>query len=205
MKFGERLKRRRQELKMSAEELGKIIGKNRATIYRYEKGDIENVPVDVVEPLAKALDTTPTWIMGWDHIADRTDDELKNNDVDVKFVGSVGEVIKSLRMMKNISLEEFSDETGVPVDKLKRYETGESNIPKRVMENLADFLNVTVEDLTSANITVNKIHIAYVSNSPTHVRHLKLWYDAVGDVVLEDEEIEKIIEYAKFLLYLRDE
>lgn len=205
MKFGERLKQRRRELKISAEELAKIIGKNRATIYRYEKGDIESVPIDVVEPLAKALDTTPAWIMGWDSETDRADGQTGNNNVDVQFIGSVGKVIKSLRMMRNISLEEFSDETGIPADELKRYETGESHIPKSVMETLAVFLNVTVEDLTSANITVNKTHIAYVSNSPTHVRHLKLWYDAVGDVVLKDEEVEKIIEYAKFLLYLRDE
>lgn len=205
MKFGERLKQRRRELKISAEELAKIIGKNRATIYRYEKGDIESVPIDVVEPLAKALDTTPAWIMGWDSETDRSDGQTGNNNVDVQFIGSVGKVIKSLRMMRNISLEEFSDETGIPADELKRYETGGSHIPKSVMETLAVFLNVTVEDLTSANITVNRTHIAYVSNSPTHVRHLKLWYDAIGDVVLKDEEIEKIIEYAKFLLYLRDE
>lgn len=204
MKFGERLKQRRQELKMSAEELAKIIGKNRATIYRYEKGDIESVPIDVLEPLAKALDVTPSWIMGWDSETEHTDNQTGNNDIDVQFVGSVGEIIKSLRMMRNISLEEFSNETGIPADELKRYETGESNIPESVIETLADFLNVTVEDLTSANITVNRTHMAYVSNSPTHVRHLKLWYEAIGDVVLKDEELEKIIEYAKFLLSLRD-
>ena len=205
MKFGERLKQRRLELKMSAEELAKTIGKNRATIYRYEKGDIESVPIDVLEPLANALDITPAWLMGWDSETDSTDNETGNNDIDVQFIGSVGKVVKSLRMMRNLSLEEFSDETGIPVEELKRYETGESHIPQSVMETMADFLNVTVEDLTSANITVNRTHIAYVSNSPTHVRHLKLWYDAIGDVVLKDEEIEKIIEYAKFLLSLRDE
>lgn len=66
MKFCERLKERRHDLKISADELGKMIGKNRATIYRYEKGDIESVPTDILEPLAAALDTTPTWLMGWD-------------------------------------------------------------------------------------------------------------------------------------------
>lgn len=66
MDFCKRLKQRRQDVGISAEELGKMIGKNRATIYRYEKGDIESVPTDIIEPLAAALETTPTWLMGWD-------------------------------------------------------------------------------------------------------------------------------------------
>lgn len=68
MEFCERLKRRRRDLGISADELGKMIGKNRATIYRYEKGDIESVPTDILEPLAAALETTPTWLMGWDNV-----------------------------------------------------------------------------------------------------------------------------------------
>ena len=66
MDFCKRLKQRRHDLCISADELGKMIGKNRATIYRYEKGDIESVPTDILEPLATALETTPTWLMGWD-------------------------------------------------------------------------------------------------------------------------------------------
>ena len=42
-----------------------MLNKNRATIYRYENGDIENMPIDVLEPLAKALNTTPAYLMGW--------------------------------------------------------------------------------------------------------------------------------------------
>lgn len=48
---------------MSVDDLAAKLGKNRATIYRYEKGDIENLPLDVLEPLAKALETTPGYLM----------------------------------------------------------------------------------------------------------------------------------------------
>ena len=41
------------------------IGKSRATIYRYENGDIESLPTTILEPLAKALNTTPADLMGW--------------------------------------------------------------------------------------------------------------------------------------------
>ena len=65
MSIGLRIKSRRKELKMSADELGKRLGKDRSTIYRYEKGDIENLPLDILEPIAEALETTPQYLMGW--------------------------------------------------------------------------------------------------------------------------------------------
>ena len=74
MKIGDRIKIRRKHLKMSADELGRRLGKDRSTIYRYEKGDIENMPLDILEPIAVALETTPQYLMGWEQ-------EQKNNDI----------------------------------------------------------------------------------------------------------------------------
>ena len=74
MTIGKRIKERRKELKMSADELAKRLGKDRSTIYRYEKGDIENLPLDILEPIAQALETTPQYLMGWEKVQ-------KNNDI----------------------------------------------------------------------------------------------------------------------------
>lgn len=65
MNTGDRIKQRRIELGLSVDDLAEKIGKSRATIYRYENGDIENIPTPILEPLAKALDTTPADLMGW--------------------------------------------------------------------------------------------------------------------------------------------
>lgn len=201
MIIGQKIKNLRKHLNMSVDELAEKLGKNRATIYRYERGDIENLPLDVLEPLANALDTTPAYLMGWDE-KESTDSPKQN--LNINLVDTIGNTIKQLRLERSLTLEEFSNETGIPVEELKSYEDGKRQIPKSIIETLANFLNVTVDDLTSANITVNGTHMAYVSNSRTHVRHLKIWYGAIGDTVLKDEELYKIIEYAKFLLYLRD-
>lgn len=68
MTTGERIKSRRKELGMSAEQLADILNVSAATIYRYEKGDIEKVPAKSLPLLAKALLTTPQYLMGWsDH------------------------------------------------------------------------------------------------------------------------------------------
>ena len=66
MTIGNRIKERRIELGLSADDLADRIGKSRATVYRYENGDIENMPTTVLEPLAKALETTPADLMGWE-------------------------------------------------------------------------------------------------------------------------------------------
>lgn len=67
MNIGERIKLRRKQLKMSADDLAEKLGKNRATIYRYEKNEIENMPYDVIEPLAKALNVSPAYLLGWEN------------------------------------------------------------------------------------------------------------------------------------------
>lgn len=72
MTVGDRIKLRRKELGMSADKLGEVIGKNRATVFRYENGAIEKMPIDVIEPIAEALLTTPGYLMGWENNEEKT-------------------------------------------------------------------------------------------------------------------------------------
>lgn len=64
--ISDRIRARREELGLSVAELAKRLGKNRATVYRYESNYIEDMPSSVLEPLAKALQTSPAYLMGWD-------------------------------------------------------------------------------------------------------------------------------------------
>ena len=66
MDIGSRIKTRRKQLNMTADTLGEAIGKNRSTIYRYETGEIENMPVTLIPLLAEALRTTPAYLMCWE-------------------------------------------------------------------------------------------------------------------------------------------
>lgn len=65
MNIGKRIKERRKELSLSVDDVAKALGKNRATVYRYESNDIENLPITVLEPLSSILNTTPEYLMGW--------------------------------------------------------------------------------------------------------------------------------------------
>ena len=44
---------------MSVDELAMRVGKDRSTIYRYENGDIGNMPLELVSPMVEALKMTP--------------------------------------------------------------------------------------------------------------------------------------------------
>lgn len=66
MTIGERIKELRRAKGISVDKLAEAIGKDRATIYRYESKAIEDMPTSILEPLAKALGTTPAYLMGWE-------------------------------------------------------------------------------------------------------------------------------------------
>lgn len=72
MTTGERLRVLRKQLGISADDVAKALNVSRATIFRYEKGDIEKVPGSKLEPLAKVLHTTPAYLMGWEEPSSET-------------------------------------------------------------------------------------------------------------------------------------
>lgn len=66
MKLADRIKYKRNQLGKTLEEVGQMVGVTKATIQRYENGNIQNIPSDKIELLASALNTTPAYLMGWE-------------------------------------------------------------------------------------------------------------------------------------------
>ena len=64
MNIGERIKKLRKEKGLSVDYIAEKLGKNRATVYRYESSEIENLPYPILVPLADILGTTPMYLMG---------------------------------------------------------------------------------------------------------------------------------------------
>ncbi len=77
MNVGQRIKQRRKELNLGVEDIAKKLNKNKATIYRYESNEIENLPITILEPLSEILETTPSYLMGWDEI-DKSNEKKSN-------------------------------------------------------------------------------------------------------------------------------
>lgn len=73
MTIGERIRRRREELELSQEELAQRLGyKSRSSINKIER-EASGLPQPKIAAIAAALNTTPSYIMGWE-------EELKKND-----------------------------------------------------------------------------------------------------------------------------
>lgn len=66
MDFKDKIKFNREKLGYTLEELSKLVGVSAPTIQRYESGEIKNVRRDKIAKLAKALDVTPSYLMGWE-------------------------------------------------------------------------------------------------------------------------------------------
>lgn len=66
MNLGHRIKKRREELNISQEALAKRLGyKSRSSINKIELG-LNDVTQSRIVAIAKALDTTPAYLMGWE-------------------------------------------------------------------------------------------------------------------------------------------
>lgn len=70
MTKGERIKNRRIQLGMSQIELAERISVTKQNMYKYENDIITNIPSDKIEMIARELDTTPAYIMGWESDAE---------------------------------------------------------------------------------------------------------------------------------------
>lgn len=72
MTIGERIAKRREELNITQTQLAKKLGyKDRTSISKMEKAD--NMGLDRVEKVAKALNCEPSYLMGWEDVPDVAD------------------------------------------------------------------------------------------------------------------------------------
>ena len=69
MTVGDRIKLRRESLGVSQVSLADTIGEKKQTLYKYETNKITNIPIENIERIASALNTTPAYLMGWEDSA----------------------------------------------------------------------------------------------------------------------------------------
>lgn len=68
---GSRIRECRIAAGLSVEEMADRIGKNRATVYRYEKDEVD-MPLPVVSQLADVLNVSPAYLMGWEEDSEKS-------------------------------------------------------------------------------------------------------------------------------------
>ena len=71
MKMNDKIKNRREELGLTLQEVGDYIGVSKATVQRYESGEIKNLKLVIIEKLTQVLKINPSYLMGWESEDDR--------------------------------------------------------------------------------------------------------------------------------------
>lgn len=64
MSKGDRIREMRKKRGFSASQLGRMIGKDRATVYRYENGSFEKIDAETMRALSRALGTSVEYLIG---------------------------------------------------------------------------------------------------------------------------------------------
>jgi transcriptional regulator with XRE-family HTH domain len=114
----ERIKKRREELGISADILAEKIGVSRSTMFRYESGSIEKVDINKLALIAIALSTTVHYLMGWDD--DKSSDEIKklatesDDELDAELIRLLGKISQArkpeaIRYLQYLSSAEEQD------------------------------------------------------------------------------------------------
>jgi transcriptional regulator with XRE-family HTH domain len=67
-KMAQRIKDLRQARGLTLEQVADVVGVGKSTVRKWETGMIANMRRDKIASLAKALGTTPAYLMGWEEI-----------------------------------------------------------------------------------------------------------------------------------------
>lgn len=119
MMVGKRIKSRRIALGLSVDEVAAKLNKNRATVYRYESSEIENLPTTVLEPLADILQTTPAYLMGWED--DPIDYDNYVGYIHPHFNGDARKQIAFEKAVDESAQQELAEEFKRGQEHLKKY------------------------------------------------------------------------------------
>lgn len=109
--FRTRMKETRERKGITLKELAEESGCKEATMQRYESGNgIKTVPYEVITTIAKCLDVSPAFLMGWDKPQKETGNLLADIAGDLKLMSYI-EKIKKLPSKERQEVYNFIDFT----------------------------------------------------------------------------------------------
>lgn len=113
-KIREALYKARINKGLSAEKLAQLVGVSKTTIYRYEKGQIEKMPMQILTKLASVLNISPAFIAGLDPEPSLSK-TISNNKINIlpskiRLVPVVGEIACGEPITANENIEDYLQE-----------------------------------------------------------------------------------------------
>lgn len=190
MTAGQRMKEKRKELGLSAEFIADKLGVSPATIYRYEKGDIEKIPGNILEQISKILKTTPAYLMGWE-----PDDASR---------------IRMAREVSGFTQKKLAQQIGVSVATLDAWERGYARPRKADFDALAAALDMSpysLYDWDTANDALASYMNDMVADHGPHIFDLLNHFDQLNDLgqTTAVQRVAELTEIDKYKAELTDD
>ncbi len=136
--IGIKIKKLRQSLGLTLEEIANFVGVGKSTVAKWESGKIANMKRDKIASLSKILKVSPTYLMGWEKEIEEglaaakytLDLANKNGVIDVTDALLYGKVVP-------ISLSNSV--------KIKVYGSAPAGIPLEAIEDIAEEIDIPAE------------------------------------------------------------
>lgn len=119
--LGLRIKAVREERQLSIDEVANAIGVNKSTISRYERGEIVNPKIPVVDAIANFLCVNPAWLLGKDPNRTFTP---KGTDLSAFVPCNMFPGLRSIRESFGYSTEEVAFQIGISEKDYEDIENG---------------------------------------------------------------------------------
>lgn len=116
-------------------------------------------------------------------------------------VDNLGENIKALREAQNLTIEEVANELHVSIDEYKKLEDGDV-VSYDLLDKLANIFNINVAMLIGIDFTTRD-NETKLKTAMRILQRSKKWNEEVGETIFSDEEIDELIDFAKYLISKR--
>lgn len=184
-RIGKKITYIRHKRHMSIEELADNVGITPLQLEDMESGINRGFNPELMKRFCEVLNVDDTYFLDM-----------------IEPIDNIGENIKSLRKMNELSLNELAEELHVSTDKLKNYENGKEQIPFDTLDKLASIFNISVNMLIGMNFKARENESHFVSIMRI-LKRTKQWNEVVGETEFSDAEMNELMNYAKYLISKR--
>ena len=143
--LGKRIKEARSFRDCSLNDLADHIGINKSTISRYERGEIENPKLPVIDAIANYLHINPSWLIGKSEDMTFTP---RNSNFTIFSPCNLFVPLKDMRRNRGLSANTVALKLGISEDDYRRIENG-ANVDCLTLTRLAEYFCCSTDHLLS--------------------------------------------------------
>ena len=98
VEIGKRIRQQRKTLNISVVDVAAHTGLSKATIHRYESGEIKNIKLPVINVISDILNVNPAWLVGKSNIKER------GESTSVNLLQSIDYLINHIKNSNNLTV-----------------------------------------------------------------------------------------------------